>query len=243
MRAIPHQISGVRGSAATFFDTTVQPSSSARGFAVSTAADYTGDTYVQCVVEVGSNDFIPHGTRSGDTIVNGCLSFGTITINGLYGTGSVRGTALTVGEDGSDSRFAGNAYLTSALNVAGGKVVLDGSVTQGAVNVAAGAALGGSGGISNSVAFAEGAKLAVEVTDGVASCLTVAGAVTGGPVTVDAAVSGTKWTNPACVLKSETVITATFVKGAGVGPLELRNGRTELWAAPTPSNGTVIVFH
>ena len=226
---------------ATSFDTTVQPSSSARGFAISSAADYTGDTYVQCVVEVGSNDFLPHGTRAGNTIVNGCLSFGTIAINGLYGSGAVRGTTLTVGEDGSDSRFAGSAYLTSSLNITNSTFVLDGSVTQGAVNVAAGAALGGSGGITNDVTFADGAKLAVTVADGVASCLTVAGAVTGGPVTVNANVTGSKWRDAQCILRSGEEITATFVKGAGIGSLELRNGGTELWATPKRSGFCIVV--
>ena len=226
---------------ATSFDTTVQPSSSARGFAISSAADYTGDTYVQCVVEVGSNDFLPHGTRAGNTIVNGCLSFGTIAINGLYGSGAVRGTTLTVGEDGSDSRFAGSAYLTSSLNITNSTFVLDGSVTQGAVNVAAGAAIGGSGGITNNLVFASGAKLAVTVVDGVATCLAVAGEVSGGPVTVNANVTGRKWRDTQCILKSDNAITATFVKGTEVGKLELRNGDTELWATPKNSGFCVVV--
>ena len=228
---------------ATSFDTTVMPTSSARGFAVSSAADsdYTGDTYVQCVVEVGSNDFLPHGTRKGDTIVNGCLSFGTIAINGLYGTGAVRGTSLTVGEDGSDSCFAGTGYLTSAVNIAGGKFDLEGTIAQGAVNVASGAAIGGSGAIQTSLDFADGSKLAVNVVDGDASCLSVAGAVTGGPVTVDADVSGGKWRAERCILRSERGITATFRKGAAVGALAFKNEGKELWAAPKTSGLAVII--
>jgi len=225
------------------FDTTVAASSSCRGFAISSAADYTGDTYVQCMVETGSNDFLPHGARSGNTIVNGCLSFGTIAINGLYGTGAVRGTSLTVGEDGSDSDFDGSAYLTSALNVAGGAFRLDGTVAQGAVNVAAGAAIGGGGSIQTSLAFAEGAKLAVDVVDGVAPCLDIAGAVAGGPVTVDATVSGAKWKNPVCVLRSGSSMSGvTFNNGAGIGKLELRENGTELWAEPAVAKPTFMVF-
>ncbi len=225
---------------ATSFDTTVQPSSSARGFAISSAADYTGDTYVQCVVEVGSSDFLPHGTRAGNTIVNGCLSFGTIAINGLYGTGAVRGTTLMVGEDGSDSDFDGSAYVTT-LNIAGGKFNLDGSVKNGAVNVAAGAAIGGDGEIQTTLAFADGAKFSVNVADGVGTCLEVTGAVTGGPVTVNANVTGRKWRDAQCILRSGEEITATFVKGAGIGSLELRNNDTELWAAPKNSGFCVVV--
>ena len=112
---------------------------------------------------------------------------------------------------------------------------------NGAVNVAAGAALGGSGGITNTVTFAGGAKLAVAVTDGVASCLTVAGAVSGGPVTVNANVTGRKWRDTQCILKSDNAITATFVKGTGVGKLELRNEDTELWATPKRSSFCVVV--
>ena len=114
-------------------------------------------------------------------------------------------------------------------------------VTQGAVNVAAGAALGGSGGITNNVVFADGAKFTVKVVDGAASCLDVAGNVTGGPVTVDADVLGGKWTEPQCILRSGNAIAATFRKGAGIGALELRNNGTELWASPKVPGFTIII--
>ena len=229
---------------ATSTDATIAANSTkGRGFLISSSADYTGDTYVQCIVEVGSNDFLPHGQRSGDTIVNGSLNFGTIALNGLYGTGAVRGTTLTVGEDGSDSHFAGTGYLTSALSIAGGKFDLAGAIAQGAVNVAAGAAIGGSGGITNNVTLADGAKLAVKVVDGVAECLTVGGTVSGGPVTVDANISGGRWTAPQCVLRSGSAITATFTTGANVGSLELRNNGTELWAGPVLARPTIISIH
>lgn len=223
------------------FVTTVAASSSCRGFAISSAADYTGDTYVQCMVEIGSYDFLPHGTRSGNTIVNGCLSFGTIAINGLYGTGAVRGTTLTVGEDGSDSCFAGTGYLTSVLNIEGGKFDLEGTIAQGAVNVAAGAAIGGNGSIATTLTFADGAKFDVDVADDVASCLNVTGAVTGGPVTINANVTSGKWRTAQCILKSDAAIEASFVKGAGVGSLELRNNGTELWATPKTSSFCVVI--
>lgn len=232
----------------TSYDMTQAQTSSAAGFAISGAdiddqGAYTGDTYIQCIVNVNSTPFLPHGTRPGNTIVNGCLSFGTIAINGLFGTGAVRGTTLTVGEDGSDSDFAGTGYLTSALSIAGGKFDLEGTIAQGAVNVAAGAAIGGSGGITNNVTLADGAKLAVKVVDGVAECLTVGGTVSGGPVTVDANISGGRWTAPQCVLRSGSAITATFTKGANVGSLELRNNDTELWAGPVLARPTIISIH
>lgn len=216
-------------------DSRVIPSSDLRGFAIRCDPGddaYTGDTYIQCVVEVGSHPFLPHGVRSGDTIVNGSLNFGAISINGLYGTGLVRGTTLTVGEDGSDSAFSGTAVLTSSLNITNSTMILDGAVTQGAVNVASDAAIGGDGSIANTLTFANGAKLAVTVADNTAPCLDVAGAVTGGPVTVNVTVTSGKFNTPQRVLKSETPITATFAKGENVSGVELRNGDTELWALP-----------
>ena len=229
------------------FDLTQGQNSSAAGFAISGVdisdeGAYTGDTWIQCIVNVNSTPFLPHGSRSGNTIVNGCLAFGAISINGLYGSGAVRGTTLTVGEDGSDSRFAGSAYLTSSLNITNSTFVLDGSVTQGAVNVAAGAAIGGSGGITNNLVFASGAKLAVTVVDGVATCLAVAGEVSGGPVTVNANVRSGKWRTAQRILTSRTSMgEMTFVKGAGVGALELRENGTELWATPRKAGFYVVI--
>ena len=140
-------------------------------------------------------------------------------------------------------RFGGTVALASngALNVNAGAVVIDGVVTQGAVNVAAGATLGGSGGITNNVTFADGAKLAVTVVDGVATCLAVAGEVSGGPVTVNANVTGRKWRDAQCILKSDAAIAASFVKGEGIALLELRNNDTELWATPKTSGFCVII--
>ena len=80
--------------------------------------------------------------------------------------------------------------------------------------------------------------------DGVAPSLSVAGTVTGGSVTVDAAVSGGKWTQPQCVLASgSSMAGVTFVKGANVGTLELRENGTELWAGPVLARPTIISMH
>jgi len=71
------------------------------------------------------------------------------------------------------------------------------------------------------------------VVSGEAACLTVAGAVTGGSVTVDASVKSGKWRTAQCILTSGMPMgEMTFVKGAAVGSLELRNNDTELWATP-----------
>ena len=224
---------------------------------------YTGDTYINGVVVVGDVDFFPCGSRTGDVYVNGKLLFHNKTINGLYGSGTVTtayssSNNMTIGDNDADGDFSGDitfatvnkigtgtqrfggTVTVTTLNVNAGSVVLDGALS-GAANVAAGAALGGSGGITNNVVFADGAKLAVAVKDDVASCLTVAGSVTGGPVTVNANVTGTKWRTAQCVLKSEAAITASFVKGEGVGLVELRNNDTELWATPKNVGFFVIV--
>lgn len=238
-------------------------------------SSYTGDTYVQSVLKLNGNSFLPNGMRRGDVYVNGaleCSSSGPadVTINGLYGNGLIYGRngTLTIGDNDADGdfsgavsvsgnttvlanlnktgsgtqRFSGNVMLGTALNVNAGAVVLDGTVAQGAVNVAAGAAIGGGGEIQTSLAFADGAKLAVDVADGVAKCLDVTGAVTGGPVTVDASIAGSKWSEPQCVLRSGSAIAASFARGKDVGSLELRENGTELWAIPVADKGTLMVF-
>ena len=65
--------------------------------------------------------------------------------------------------------------------------------------------------------------------------------MSGGPVTVNANVTGSKWRDAQCILRSGEEITATFVKGAGIGSLELRNGGTELWSTPKVSGFAIII--
>ena len=232
---------------------------------------YTGDTFVQTFVNAGATGFLPHGERTGDVYVNGTLQGDNFIINGLYGKGTVNrasssGKTLTLGDNNADGdfngtfsitdngssltkigtgtqRFGGTVTLASNgnFNVNAGKVVLDGTVTQGAVNVAAGAAIGGNGSIATTLTFADGAKFDVDVADDVASCLNVTGAVTGGPVTVNANVTSGKWRTAQCVLKSDVAITATFVRGTGVGALELKNNNTELWASPKVPGLTISI--
>ncbi len=245
----------------TTWDTTVTPSSSARGFSVATTADegtYTGDTWVQCIVEIKNNSpFLPHGTRSGDTIVNGCLSFGSIALNGLFGTGAVRGTTLAVGEDGSDGDFSGTMAVatvnkvgtgtqrltgtaTGTLNANAGTLLVDGTLT-GSANVAAGGAIGGDGSISGDLAFADGGLLAVAIADGAAPCLDVAGAVTG-PVAVSVSAGGRVRDDfEACVLRSETVLPSALRCATKGYRLELRGGDTELWLRKNPSATVIVV--
>ena len=226
------------------------------------ASTYTGDTFIQTFVNAGATGVLPHDDREGDVYVNGTLAADNFTINGLYGKGTVNRSSsgtkrMYVGDNDADGDFSGTFSVTDnsstltkigagtqrfggtvtlasngALNVSAGAVVLDGTVSDGAVTVASGAAIGGGGTIATTLAFADGAKLAVAVNDGAAPRLDVTGAVSGGRVTVEASVSGTSWRTPQCILKSDTAISVTFSKGRNVGQLELRNGGTELWATP-----------
>ena len=191
--------------------------------------------------------------------MNGLRGRGTITLNNSYNS------SIVIGDNDADADFEGNINrtsgtlafrkigegtqriggsitLNSTLSVENGTLLLDGEVTGTSPSVAASAAIGGSGGITNNVTFADGAKLAVTVVDSVVSCLTVAGTVSGGPVTVDAKIKSGKWRTAQCILTSGTSMgEMTFVKGAGIAALELRNNDTELWATPKTSAFCIII--
>lgn len=210
----------------------------------------TGDTIVDGNLRIGN---APAFT------MNGLRGRGTITLNNSYDS------SIVVGDNDSDADFEGNINrtggtlafrkigkgtqriggsitLNSSLSVENGTLLLDGEVSAASLSVDAGAAIGGSGGITNNVTFADGAKLAVTVVDSVVSCLTVAGTVSsGGPVTVNATVASGKWQTAQCVLKSNAALPANFVKGDGIGLLELRNNDTELWATPKTSGLAVFI--
>lgn len=231
---------------------------------------FTGDVTILGNIWLQSGTFLPHGERTGDTIIHGYLRLGNMnmTMNGLRGRGTIvmnnnYTSTLFVGDNDSDADFEGNIYrsngtialrkigtgtqriggtisINGAVSADAGTLMLDGPVSCSAVSVASGAAIGGSGSIATTLTFADGAKLSIAVTDDEASCLTVTGAVTGGPVTVDANVKSGKWKTTQCVLKSDAEITATFVRGGGIGALELRNNGTELWV--TPKTSGLIIF-
>lgn len=237
-----------------------------------TNSTFTGDVHIFGRVDEVQNGCFPYGERSGNTYLHGYWLCGNynVSLNGLSGAGYMQlgnsfNITYTVGSDGSDGDYDGRIYRSNgtftlvktgsgrqrmggtcnhngATTVSGGTLIVDGEFTASSVTVAEGAALGGSGGITNTVAFASGAKLAVTATNDVASCLTVAGTVSsGGPVTVNATVASGKWQTAQCVLKSNAAITANFVKGDGIGLLELRNNDTELWATPKTSGFYIII--
>ena len=262
----------VSGSAGITFQSMVQVAEKSSGVYVEATGSYTGPTYVNSRLFVSTDAFLPHGERLGDMFVNGILqSFtGAITMNGLNGKGALRfgqtyATTFTIGDNNANGDFTGSIERTSGTvnvtkigtgvqrlaghcthngttTVSGGTLIVDGDFTASSVTVAAGAALGGSGGITNDVTFADGAKLAVTVANDVASCLTVAGTVSGDPVTVDVSIKSGRWKTAQCILTSGTSMgEMTFVKGEGIGLLELRNNGTELWATPKTSGFSVFI--
>ena len=263
----------VAGTGGVTFQSQYQNGNGNSGVYVEADGTYTGTTYINSRLFISNPDFLPHGNRTGNVVVDGILQTftgGPVTMNGLYGNGALRhsqsyATSFVVGDNNADGNFTGNIERAGgtinftkigtgtqriaghcthngATTVSGGTLVVDGDFTASSVTVATGAALGGSGGITNDVSFADVAKLAVTVADGVASCLTVAGTVTGGSVTVNATVTSGKWQTAQCILTSGASMEAiSFVRGEGVGLLELRNNGTELWAAPKRSGFCVVV--
>ena len=93
--------------------------SAGTGVTFSGAATYTGDFTVNSRAAVSHSDFLAHGSRSGNVIVNGLLSLNGLgtdnrgyTMNGLYGTGRINkvfsGAGLfRIGDNDSDGDFAG----------------------------------------------------------------------------------------------------------------------------------------
>ena len=261
------------GSSGVTFQAHVQNGNGNSGIYVEAEGTYTGTTYINSRLFISTPNFLPHGERQGDVVVNGLLQTftgGPVTMNGLSGNGSLRhgqsyATSFVVGDNNADGDFTGNidrdngtvsftkigsgtqrlaGHCThnGATTVSGGTLIVDGDFTASSVAVADVAALGGSGGITNDVTFANGAKLAVTVVDSVVSCLTVAGTVSGGPVTVDAKIKSGKWRTAQRILTSGTSMgEMTFVKGEGIGALELRNNDTELWATPKTSGLAVFI--
>ncbi len=234
---------------------------------------WTGDTYIQSQLETDDNA-LPGGTRTGDIYLNSILYVNAGTYNGLNGSGSLRrrhsGAAhIYFGDNDADGDFTGDVTQNKGkftihkigagtqrfacssmtgldgLQADAGTLILDGTLGESSVTVAADATFGGNGTIAaGEIRFAEGAKFAVFGSNGVVSCMKASGSVTGGSVTINASVTGKKWRTAQCIIKCEeegSSITATFVRGEGIGALELRNNDTELWATPKTSGLAVFI--
>ncbi len=142
---------------------------------------YSGDTTVSTgALQIGNTLAIPSGSGKGDLVLNATLDLNntSITVNGLFGTGTVTNTksvpaTLSVGDNGQTSTFAGilenGNGLTSLTKVGTGTLTLAGtsSTYTGTTTVAAGtlsisqdANLGG----SNDLVINAGATLAATST-------------------------------------------------------------------------------
>ena len=260
------------GTGGVTFQSQVQNGNGNAGVYVEATGTYTGTTYVNSRLFISKPDFLPHGQRQGDVVVNGILQTftgGPVTMNGLYGNGALRhgqsyATSFVVGDNDADGdftgaierangtvnftktgtgtqRLAGHCTHNGATTVAGGTLIVDGDFTASSVSVASGAAIGGNGGITNNLAFADGAKLSVTIADDVAPCLTVGGVVSGS-ASVEIATSGKVHDNFAsCILRSDTPLAASFSCATKGYWVELRNGGTELWAHKKKTATVVIV--
>ncbi len=145
--------------------------------------NYQGDTVIQGTkgsVNLGAAEQIPHGPGAGNLVNHGALNMNgfTETINGLTGTGTIRGNSgtslLTVGAGNTSSDFsgtlqdaggtlslaktgsgtltlAGNGTYTGATTVDAGTLMLTGSLGNTAVAVNSGGTLGGTGSIGGVV--------------------------------------------------------------------------------------------
>ena len=229
---------------------------------------WTGDTYILSQFAADANA-LPGRNRLGDLYVHGMLEVDEGTYNGLNGCGIVRrrssgsGT-LSFGDNDADGDFTGRfeqnkgkftickigagtqrLACSSMVGINGlqaneGTLILDGTLSESSVTVAA--TFGGNGTIAaGGISFEEGAKFVVLGSDDVVSCMKASGSVTGDSVTVDAKIKSGTWRTAQCILKSDAAIEASFVKGADIAALELRNNDTELWATPKTSVFCIII--
>lgn len=213
--------------------------------------DRLGDLYVYGMLEVDEGTYnglngcgIVHRRSSG----SGTLSFGDNDADGDFtGRFEQNKGKFTICKIGAGTqRLACSSMVgINGLQANAGTLILDGTLSESSVTVEADATFGGNGTIAaGGITFAEGAKFAVFGSNGVVSCMKVSGSVTGGSVTINASVTGKKWRTAQCIIKCEgedSSITATFVRGEGIGALELRNNDTELWATPKTSRLAVII--
>ncbi|MBQ2624981.1 MAG: hypothetical protein IJG18_07790 [Kiritimatiellae bacterium] len=234
---------------------------------------WTGDTYILSQLAADENA-LPGRGRLGDLYVRGMLEVDNGTYNGLNGCGIIRrrtsgGGTISFGDNNANGDFTGRfeqnkgkftickigagtqrLACSSMVGINGlqaneGTLILDGTLSESSVTVAADATFGGNGTIAvGGISFTEGAKFVVLGSDDVVSCMKASGSVIGGSVTINASVTGKKWRTAQCIIKCEgegSSITAPFVRGEGIAALELRNNDTELWATPKTSAFCIVI--
>lgn len=151
------------------------PNTSTVSFQLNSSGNtYTGDTNILGVVILGSNNFLPYGTRTGNVNVSGYLRLstfgGTTTINGLNGSGTVSyqnsaAATFALGDSNADGTFSGIIQNTSGTlhfsKIGSGTQILSGTNTyNGTTTVSAGTLIiNGSLGSTNTVTVASGGRL------------------------------------------------------------------------------------
>ena len=231
---------------------------------------WTGDTYIQSQLETDDNA-LPGGTRTGDIYLNSILYVNAGTYNGLNGSGSLRrrhsGAAhIYFGDNDADGDFTGDVTQNkgkftihkigagtqrfacssmtglNGLQADAGTLILDGTLSESSVTVAAGAAFGGGGTVAaGGVTFAEGSTFAVQIADNTIPCLTVSGAVTGSPAVEVSAEGRVRDDLSGCILRAGSALPSTFTCATKGYRLELREEGTELWLIKNPVAMLIVV--
>ena len=162
----------VAGTGGITFQTHVQNGNGNSGVYVEATGTYTNTTYINSRLFMSTPDFLPHGERKGDVVVNGILqSFtgGPITMNGLYGNGALRhaqsyATTFTVGDNNSNGDFNGgidraNGTISFSKIGAGTQRIAGHCTHNGATTVSGGTLIVDGDFTASSVTVASGAAL------------------------------------------------------------------------------------
>ena len=127
---------------------------------------------------------LSNGTTTGGTVINHATGTATATLTlagssaysygGVIADGATSKVGLTVnlGSSGSQTLTGDNSYTGNTI-VSAGTLYVNGSLGNTAVSVGSNGTIGGTGSIGGSVAFADGAKLTINLAD----ILTVSGPV------------------------------------------------------------------
>lgn len=242
--AITQPISGSNGLVVAQMTTGVSTGSGGTGTSLPANCTYTGDTYIFSLQGVGSTT-LPSGSRTGNVHVYGILSISTLTINGLYGTGTVSsgGGTLTLGDNDANGDFTGKLTQSSTLSVAkigtgtqrlggvssytgtttvnAGTLVVDGTISSATI-VQTNAILRGKGTVDKSgaaITVNNGGMLAPGGADGLGTLMVLQGNVAftnGASLTVKAGTAG------ACLLSVAGTVTGSVtipvtIEGEGFG--------------------------
>ncbi len=231
---------------------------------------WTGDTYILSQFAADANA-LPGRDRLGDLYVHGMLEVDEGTYNGLNGCGIIRrrssgGGTISFGDNDADGDFTGRfaqnkgkftirkigagtqrLACSSMVGINGlqanaGTLILDGTLSESSVTVANGAAFGGDGEVvAGGVSFTDGSTFAISITNSIAPCLTVSGEVTGSASVEVSAEGHVRDSLSACILRSDSAISATFTCATKGYRLEWRGGGTELWLHKNPSATVFMV--